>query len=288
MGMTEREVVLVTGETGFLGSHLLSHLKSAGFDCRGLGVDLLDTRSVEERVDAIQPKFVVHLAGISFAGRDDNEVINRVNVLGTLVLLRALSKLRARPKQVLVMSSGAVYGDAGGSLTSEKVTPRPASKYASSKHLMEGVAREFFSELDIGILRLFNFTGPGQNEKFLIPKIVSAFRDKEAKISLGNVDIFREFNDVRDFSAIIERLMKCEISSRIINVCSGRPIGITEVMAIMSELSGQHPVIEQEAALMRAGEIRTLSGDPSLLFDITGYDFVYDIRETLSSMYQAR
>ena len=179
---------LITGIQGFTGRYVAAELTNAGYEVWGLGmhpggaephylhVDLEDAIAMRDAVSRVSPDVVVHLAAVAFVGHDDTQAFYRVNVLGTHNLLLALDACPQKPQGVLLVSSANVYGNAREGRLSEDVPPDPANDYAVSKLAMEYMARLWFSRLPLVIVRPFNYTGVGQDLKFLIPKIISHFK----------------------------------------------------------------------------------------------------------------
>ena len=277
--------ILITGEKGFLGSHLWVHLRNLGFRCSALNCDLLDKASVKTRVMEVSPHYIVHLAGISFVGVDDKSMINYVNVGGTLNLLDSIRQLSIPPIKTLLMSSATVYGNSRVPMLDESVTPHPSSAYGFSKLLMEKVSEEYFDHFDIGILRLFNLTGKCQDQKFVIPKIVAAYKNNQRVLKIGNLDVYREFNDVRDFLRLIPLILKSELRSDILNVCSGRVISLNDVMKIMNDISGRKLRVESDPKFVRPNEVKILRGNPAKMEKLLGSGFSLEIKDTLQHMY---
>jgi nucleoside-diphosphate-sugar epimerase len=130
---------------------------------------------------------------------------------------------------------------------------------------MEHMVRTWFDRLPIIIARPFNYTGPGQSERFLIPKIVGHFKRKEKKISLGNLDISRDFSDVQDVVESYKRLLISEIRSLTVNICSGNAIPLIEIIKIMNKISGYEIIVETDPEFVRLNEIKSLKGSNQLL-----------------------
>ncbi|WP_449369698.1 GDP-mannose 4,6-dehydratase [Thiomonas sp.] len=272
--MTNPITVLVTGASGFTGRHMADFLQARGHCVAGLACDLTDPAAVREAVLQAQPDQVVHLAALSFVGHGNAEEFYRVNVLGTLNLLEALAALPRPPQRVLVASSANVYGTPGVEVIDESICPAPVNHYACSKLAMEHMVRTFGERLPIVLTRPFNYTGVGQDEKFLIPKIVSHFRRRAPFIELGNLDVSRDFSDVRDVVAIYAHLLLeagTEVCGQTFNVCSGQAHSLREVLALTEQLSGHRLEVRVNPAFVRANEVPRLLGSGEKLRRYTGF-----------------
>ncbi len=280
--------VLITGLEGFTGQHLGSFLTRAGFEVVGLKCDLTDRAAVFAEVAACSPDYVIHLAGISFAAEADAGLIYRVNVVGTLNLLDALCELDKPVQKVVIASSATVYGNVPGSVLSEALCSKPVSHYGCSKLAMEHMSQNYLGRLPLVITRPFNYTGIGHAEHFLIPKIVKAYQEGRTEIELGNLDVSREFNDVRDVCCIYHDLLLGENSGITVNVCSGRTISLMRIITLMDQIAGYKMQVKVNPAFVRANEIKDLSGDVLQLNDLIQPDFKYGIEDTLRWMFGAK
>jgi GDP-6-deoxy-D-talose 4-dehydrogenase len=268
---------LITGISGFTGKYLAAELAAHGWEVWGIGshqakgetryrcVDLADAEELRHAVDQIKPDAVLHLAGIAFVGHGDANAFYKVNLIGTRNLLEALAACAKRPDCVLLASSANVYGLATEGVLNELTPPSPANDYAVSKLAMEFMARLWQDRLPLVIARPFNYTGVGQSPSFLLPKIVDHFRRKAEVIELGNLDVWRDFSDVRAVVQAYRRLVEVCPVGETVNVCSGRLYSLREVLTMAEKITA-HPLrVVVNPAFVRANEVRRLCGDPSRL-----------------------
>jgi nucleoside-diphosphate-sugar epimerase len=268
--------VLVTGLQGFTGLHLAAELEAHGYEVWGLGdidptrprsvkANLLDLESLRAAVLAAQPRYVVHLAGVAFVGHGQPKAFYDVNLVGTRNLLEALEPLTGQLKCVLLASSANVYGNLQGGLLSEANPVNPANDYAVSKLAMEYMAKLWLPRVPVVMARPFNYTGVGQSDSFLIPKIVSHFVHKRPTIELGNMDVWREFNDVRDIAFAYRKLIEAAPIGEIVNVCSSNLVSLKEALALATELTGHMIEPKVNSLFVRSNEVLKLGGDAAQL-----------------------
>lgn len=283
--------ILLTGADGFTGRPFAELARNAGHEVVALRSDLTDAKALVAEVLQVQPEAVVHLAAIAFVGHEHNEAFYAVNVVGTTNLLDALKRLPQKPKKVLLASSANVYGNCEQSPIVETETPAPVNHYAMSKLAMEQLARTYMGQLDIVIMRPFNYTGPGQSEDFLIPKLAKHFAQRSASISLGNLDVEREFNDVRMVCEAYLKLLSLGQAGEIYNVCSGRPHDLRTVIDTFTRLTGHSLRLVVDPAFVRANEVHSLYGSCDklrLLLDAAGEDLkTFTLEETLIEVLQS-
>lgn len=299
VAVSEPPRALITGACGFTGHYLAREFEAAGYKVFGLvhhqvspvsenyfPADLGDRNTVEKVVSQVNPDVVVHLAAVSFAAHDDAEEIYRTNVVGTRNLLAALARCATAPRAVLLASSGNLYGNAATEVIDESTEPQPANDYAVSKLAMEYMARLWLDRLPIIIARPFNYTGVGQDAKFLVPKIVAAFRSGQKVLELGNLDVYRDFSDVRDVSHTYRLLVERAPAGELFNVASGQAYSIGDILTMMREISGRDMEIVVNPAFVRANEVKRLLGSTAKLHHFLGSVRRTPLGETLRWMYQ--
>ena len=279
--------VLLTGSQGFTGQHFVAAARLAGWEMVALQADLTEPEAVTAEVLRVAPDYVVHLAAISFVAHHDQLALYGVNVFGTLNLLEALARLPVSPRRVLIASSANVYGNALVSPISEDMPPAPVNHYAASKLVMEHLARTYSDRLRIMIVRPFNYTGVGHSLDFLIPKLVDHFAKRAAQIELGNLSVEREFNDVRMVVDAYMRLLNAPADNEIINVCSGKPVALREVLQVLSSLTGHSIEVIVNPAFVRKNEVHRLCGQNRKLVSTIGELKSFRLEDTLAWMIAA-
>jgi len=284
---------LITGINGFTGRFLADELRGSGYTVVGLshepsdGVlacDLLDQSGLTDLVAQVKPNVVVHLAAIAFVAHGDVEAIYRTNVVGTRNLLEAVAKSGCNPRSVLLASSANIYGNATVEPIDETVPAAPANDYAVSKLAMEYMARLWNDRLPITVVRPFNYTGAGQTLNFLLPKIVDHFKLRAAVLELGNLDVVRDFSDVRTVVNCYRLLLEAGRAGEAFNICSGKGHSLLEVVQMMRELTGHDPEIRVNPAFVRANEVHRLIGSRARLESAIGAVTDIPLRDTLKWM----
>lgn len=276
--------LLITGADGFTGQHLRAAAEQVGCEVFSLRSDLTDSVALAGEVADVCPTHVVHLAAISAVTHSDHEAFYRVNLFGTLNLLAALKQLPISPEKVLMASSANVYGNVDAGLIAETVCPKPVNHYAMSKLAMEHMAMTYADDLPIVISRPFNYTGVGHDNRFVIPKIVEHFKRGASSIELGNLDVYREYNDVRMVCDAYLKLLADGVAGETYNVCSGRAYSLREAIAVAETISGRAIEVKVNPAFVRANEVHTLAGDPEKLKAAIGELQVFSLEETLRWM----
>ena len=298
------KTVLITGADGFTGGYVAHDLAARGYrvigltrrdmpaadfpHCAGLySADLMDQPALEAIVSETRPDAVMHLAAISFVAHGDADAIYTTNLIGTRHLLEALKRTH-RPESVLLASSANVYGNATPGAISESAVLAPANDYAVSKVAMEYMAGLYRDSLPLIVTRPFNYTGVGQGENFLLPKIVSHIRRRAETIELGNIDVARDFSDVRMVAEAYRRLIENPAASgQTVNICSGRAYTLKEVIRMACDIAGHEIEVRVNPAFVRANEVRVLQGDRRRLEALATDLPAYDLGDTLRWMIEA-
>ncbi len=292
---------LITGMLGFTGMYVERELRKAGYEVFGLAssamtsslpdhvlaADLTDLQSVRRVVEQVRPDVVIHLAAIAFVAHGDVDTIYRTNVVGTRNLLQALSEAQVTPRAVLLASSANIYGNVESDAIGEDTRPLPENDYAVSKLAMEYMARLWQNKLPITVVRPFNYTGVGQSLNFLIPKIVDHFRRRAPEIELGNLDVARDFSDVRVVAAAYCRLLEKPADGQVFNICSGHAHSLGDVIAMLQEQAGYTIEVKVNPAFVRANEVKRLCGSNARLISAVGELPAISLADTLQWMYHA-
>lgn len=273
-------IVLITGINGFTGKYLKKYLSERNFQVFGISnvvqekdentypCDINNLLELTQIIQKIQPDFIIHLAAISFVQHTDIEEMYKVNVLGTQNLLDACLSIKSKIKKIILASSATVYGNQNTEVLHEELAPNPNNHYGISKWAMEQVAKNYFQDLPIIITRPFNYTAPGQEKHFIIPKIAQAFTEKRPIIELGNIDVYREYNSIEFVCDCYYQLLIIEQKSEIVNICSGKTYSIREILQKFTEITNHSIEVKINPEFVRKNEIFRLSGDPKKLNSI--------------------
>jgi nucleoside-diphosphate-sugar epimerase len=289
--------VLVTGGTGFTGRPLVEQLRQDGHeviavsheaDDASLNVDLRNLDALSQALLRTRPSAIMHLAGIAAATHSYVGEIYSTNVVGTANLFAALSAAKVEPKIIIVASSAQVYAASNADVPLTEDSPlAPETHYAVSKRAAEDIARIYSSHFPVIVTRPFNYTGPGQSTTFLVPKIVQHYAEGRSEIRLGNLDLFRDFSDIRRVVHAYSRLVSGAIDPTTVNICSGRAIYLSDIIKIMESISGHTVKITTDSSLLRSDEQRIIVGSPARLESLVGPLPNPEFRETLLHMYEA-
>ncbi len=298
--------ILITGGTGFVGNHLIAHLKdgnsriavlsSGGSSARVSGVDyyeadIRDANVVQSIVREVRPEKIFHLAGISDVASSwkDPRLTFEVNVLGTLNLFEAAMSL-PRPPRILNVSTAQVYAPASGGL-SEESRIAPDNPYAASKAMAELLRVPYLKCATGGIVtaRSFNHTGPGQSDKFVLSSIARQFAeiqagDRSPKLIVGNIDVERDFTDVRDVVEAYCLLLEKGRAGEIYNVCSGSAVRLADIIKIFESVSGTKVELEKDPARIRPNEAATVSGSAEKIQVDAGWRPRIPLKQTISDL----
>jgi nucleoside-diphosphate-sugar epimerase len=286
----------LTGARGFTGSYVRGELESAGFQVVGgivgagagpheVTLDITSLDNCRRVMEKVRPDYLVHLAAITFVQHANAEAFYRVNVIGTLNLLQALADAHVSPRNVIVASSANVYGNVAADEIVESQVPQPLNHYAVSKLAMEHMVHTWADRLPIVVTRPFNYTGVGQEPHFLVPKIVAHFARRAPEIELGNVNVEREFSDVRMVALTYRRLIEEAPAGATVNICSGEAYSLGQVLGMMADIAGYEIKVKVNPAFARYNEVKRLVGSTRKLKSLIGPMKPFPLQQTLAWMY---
>ena len=297
--MSGEPSILLTGGAGFVGRYLAPALAKhfpqnrrailCLEDSAGLPegwqrevADITDEAAVQDAVARHKPSIVVHLAAQSSAGRSAHaaEATWRVNFGGSFALASAVAR-HAPDAIFFFVSSSDVYGASFrlGPAT-EDTPPAPLNPYASSKLAAESMLRDVLPpSAKLIVARAFNHTGPGQDERFVLPSFAAQIARIEAglcepRLRVGNLSAERDFMHVADVADAYVRLLECagglpRIS--VFNVTSGQTHRLEDLLGTLRDLARKPFDIEPDPERMRASDIPCAKGDPARLKEATGW-----------------
>ncbi|QLG48919.1 GDP-mannose 4,6-dehydratase [Natrinema halophilum] len=309
---------LITGVTGFVGSHLLDRLADSDRDlygvvresssleyCRDHRADidlrtcnLVDGPAVFELLEDVAPDHIYHLAGQSSvkSSWDSTYSLINNNIVATLNILEGVRQAESIDPRVLLACSSEQYGlvDADALPVTESMALNPVSPYAVSKSAVDMFGFQYYKSHGVKTIRTraFNHTGPRRPDKYALSDFAKQIVEIENEMSdsnhihVGNLSAVRDYTDVRDVVKAYELAM-CECSSgEAYNICSMTGYTIRELLDRLIELSGEDITVVQEDERIRPVDVPELVGDCAKFEAKTGWGPEYTIKETLGDLLQ--
>lgn len=295
--------VLVTGADGFVGRWLATELGAGGHEFVAAPpqaeLDFTWPDAAErfaEAVRAARPDALVHLAAISFApdAERDPELAVATNARGTGALFEGLASAGSAAP-ALVVSSSEVYGKPRRLPIDEDAPLLADRAYGRSKIGTEQAALAAHAAgRGIVVIRAFNHLGPGQRESFAAPsfarRVLALKRGEVSEIRVGNVDVRRDFTDVRDvvraYRLLLEGLVRGDLRQEppIVNVGSGRSVTIRDVLAVLCRLADVPMLLREDPALVRPDEAPEIRADISRVNELVGWRPQIPIEQSLADL----
>ncbi len=307
--------VLITGITGFAGSHLVDYcLTKKNVEVCGIQrwrsrteniehcllnfcmyeCDVRDASSVRDVIEQVKPDWIFHLAAQSFvptSWRAPTESLT-TNVLGQLNVFEAVKKTGLRPR-IQIAGSSEEYGTVLPEELPIKETNslRPLSPYAVSKVTQDLLAYQYFMSFKMDVVRTrgFNHTGPRRPPVFVCSDFAKQLVDvekgrRDPVIRAGNMDAVRDFTDVRDIVRGYWLALEKGKAGEVYNISSGVGRKISDVLEMLMELSGVRVKVEQDEARMRPSDVPILVGDNSKFRKETGWEPLIPFEQTLTDL----
>lgn len=307
--------VLITGITGFVGSHLAEYLLKKG-DIQVFGVerwrsrtenidhlkdklkliecDIRDASSVKKAVDKIRPDRIYHLAAQSFVPASWSAPVETIttNIIGELNIFEAVRESGINPAILIAGSSeeyGLVYPH---ELPIKETNPlRPLSPYAVSKVGQDLLGYQYFMSYKLNIIRTraFNHTGPRRGQVFASSNFARQIVEieqglKEKVIEVGNLEAQRDFTDVRDVVRGYALALEKGKPGEVYNICSGKAYKIREVLEMLLGLTKVKIEIRVDSSRMRPSDVPILLGDNSYFNKTTGWKPEISFKKTLEDL----
>jgi GDP-4-dehydro-6-deoxy-D-mannose reductase len=307
------EKALITGITGFAGSHLAEHLLNAGMEVYGtarwrskldniehikndvhlLTADIRDGHSLEVVLSESKPDYIFHLAAQSFvpmSWRAPTDTME-TNLIGTIHLYEAVRKLKISSR-IQFAGSSEEYGFVHPNelpITEENPL-RPLSPYAVSKLAADKLSYQYCMSygLHIIVTRGFNHTGPRRGDVFVTSnfakQIAEIEKGKEPVIHVGNLEARRDFSDVRDMvRGYLLAVEKCQ-PGEAYNICSGKTTRIKDVLDMLLSMTDKKIEVRQDADRLRPSDVDVLQGDCSKFKKQTGWKQTIPLEKTLEDL----
>ncbi len=262
---------------------------------RFLKLNLMDCPALEIAITSFAPDYILHLASLSSVGQSWKDPVNcfmnNTNIFLNLVESVRKSGVKCR---ILSVGSSEEYGNVSQSdipLVEEEGL-HPVSPYAVARVSQEMLSRCYVDSmgLDIILTRSFNHIGPRQRDIFVIPSFIKQVLDgvqagdRPVKVSAGNLEIVRDFLDVRDVVRAYYSLLLKGKKGCLYNVCSGKGHTLKSILEVIAKLANVSVVPVLDSALIRPSDNMIIIGDNSKLRDEIGWKPVYSLEQTIEDM----
>ena len=307
--------VLVTGVTGFVGSHLVDYMLARG-DCEIFGIqrwrsrteniehfldkitllecDLRDASSTRDTLENVRPEWIFHLAAQSFVPTSwiaPTESLT-TNILGQVNLFEAVRRLGIRCRIQIACSSEEYGLVLPSEIPIRETNPlRPLSPYAVSKVAQDLLGYQYWMSWKVDCVRTrgFNHEGPRRGPVFVASDFAKQIADIEKGrrppvVHVGNLDAKRDFCDVRDMvKAYWLALEKCE-AGEVYNICTGRAWTIRELLDRLLDMTKVDIEVRPDPARLRPSDVPILLGDNTRFVRATGWQPAIPFEQTLRDM----
>lgn len=312
--MGSKKRALITGVTGFAGSHLAEYLVKENIEVYGIlrwrskdnniekvrtkirleEADLLDAHSLYSVVEKIRPDFIFHLAAQSYVVSSWASPVNtlEVNIIGSANLFEAVRKAKLATS-IQIACSSEEYGMVFPNEVPIKETNqlRPLSPYAVSKIAMDYLGYQYCKSYGLRVIRTrgFNHTGPRRGEVFAESTFAKQIAEiekgkREPVVLVGNLDAKRDYTDVRDMvRGYYLAALKGE-PGEVYNICSGKAWKIKEVLNFLLSLSKVKVKVKNDPKRMRPSDVPILLGDNTKFIKKTGWKPTIPMEQTLTDL----
>jgi len=296
--------VLVTGASGFIGTHLLKLLASDGVQIathgpvpgvlgQHTGVPFEDLENFSQAIADIAPDYIIHLAGVANAAAFQD--FYHVNFHYAVHLFQALEIAGLKDRPVLLVGTAAEYGPVPDEQLpiTEETLASPITHYGASKLAQTALGLALAQEgRPVVIARPFNVIGPGMGDHLSIQRFARLiFNVKRGLtppvIEVGNLSSYRDFIDVRDATKAFWQLVQTPSAyGQIVNICTGAPVLIQSALDALVEISGVKVETRISPKYFRSGDVSRNYGSPARLQQLTGLMPAYPFNVTLQDIWK--
>lgn len=262
--------------------------------------DLLDPLSIVAVLKTVRPAVIYNFAvqnSVSYAWRNPGATVD-VNVIGALNLLDAVRQLDYAPT-VLLAASGEEYGRMPFSRMpqSEELQPNPGNIFAASKVCQTMMARIYCRAYGMKLLlvRTFNETGPGQSSRFVVSDFCRQYAEfvkrkaegalpEHPVMQVGNLNIRRDFTDVRDLVRAFALLADKGRPGEIYNAGRGAAVPIARILEILRAQTGIEAAVEARADRIRPIDTPVFEADTAKIRADAGWQAEIPLEQTVADM----
>ncbi len=300
------KTLLIFGFGGFVGPYLAEEFIKDGYKVIGSDINdslstnnvdlhkcnILDGIEVKNLILDVKPDIIINLAAISSVGQSWKipQTTMSVNVIGSLNILEAAKELDKKPR-IMFVGSSEEY-EISDKPMNEKTRLNANNPYGVSKVTQERFAeiyREQFG-LKIYCVRPFNHTGIGQRDSFVLPSFCKQVAEiektrKNGTIYVGNLEVYRDFSDVRDIVRAYKMIIESNDDKTIFNVGSGTAYSLKELLNYIISLSSQRIEVVVDKDKYRPADNKVICCDSSLIKKELSWEPTYNIKDTLKDMY---
>ena len=291
---------------GFVGRYFVEYLNQYDSNANICGVDmapscdmdieykslnLMDSAQIDKVIKTIKPDYIVHLAAMSSVAQSWNEPANCfTNNMSAFLNIANSVRNNNLGARILSVGSSEEYGIYDEPIK-ETFILHPKSPYSVARLSQEYMSKLYVDRfcMDIVMTRSFNHIGPRQSTRFVIPSFVEqlvniASGKIENKMMVGNIDVIRDFTDVRDVVDAYYRIIKNAPNRSVYNVCSGEGVKLRDIIDTTANNLGIKPNICVDPSRVRANEIPSVIGDNTKLKQELGWNRKYSLSQTIADM----
>jgi len=285
--------VLVTGSSGFVGTHLVEYLSSSDYKVWSIDIkypkhvgnnnkfekiDFNNEKKLEKFIKTVEPDIVFHIAGLY--GTNDYRDLYKTNLFNTIILFDVLIKIKSNPI-ILVTSSSSIYGN-----TSPKDNPideimpfMATNHYGSSKVCQEIACIQYYLQHKLRIIRArtFNLLGPGMPTSLFASSVAKQIveielKKKKEKLYVGNLTSKRDFIDVRDAVKAYLNIILYGKPGEAYNVCTGKSYYMSDCIKILTGYTKNKMEIIVDNEKVKKDEVKNQIGNNMKLKELCPWD----------------